>query len=268
MDHAARSTRWDRGPRLWLAAGLVLVAPSFAAGLDWDAIQKSGVLRAVTDDDPSMAFENELAEGFIKLHGLKLQRVTNKTLAQRISAVQAGEADVAFALFDTPERRQVVDFTVEVLPTVHSIATCRPQTPVTSTEELRTRQVGAMQGSIIEEAARRVGVPATSIVLFPGVTQLAEGLCQGKATAALIAIPDLVLLRKQFPNLEYRVPFGDLRTAAWALRKEDQKLKAALDAYLQGARRGGSWSRLVVKHWGPEALKVLGRARGDLAQSP
>lgn len=113
------------------------------------------MLRAVTGDDPSMAFENELAEGFVKLHGPKLQRVTNKTLAQRISAVLAGEADVAFALFDTPERRQVVDFTVEVLPTVHTIATCRPQTPVASTEELRTRQVGAMQGSIIEELAPR-----------------------------------------------------------------------------------------------------------------
>jgi ABC-type amino acid transport substrate-binding protein len=248
-----------------LILGAVALAPPPAYGLDWDTIQKRGVLRVVTDDDPSMAFENELIDGFVKLHGLKLQRVTEKPLTQRIPTVLAGEADMALALFDTPERRQVVDFTAEVLPTVHTIATCRPQTAVVSTEELRTRLVGTMQGSVIEEAARRVGVPPANLVGFPGVTQVAEALCQGKVTAALIAVPDLVLLRKLFPALEYRVPFGDVRTAAWVVRKEDQKLKAALDAYLLGARRGGSWSRLVVKHWGPDVLKVLGRARGDVA---
>jgi hypothetical protein len=51
--------------------------------------------------------------------------------------------------------------------------------------------------------------------------------------------------------------------ASWALRKSDPELKRALDAHLESSRRTGAWSRLVVKYYGKNALKVLDRAREE-----
>ena len=48
---------------------------------------------------------------------------------------------------------------------------------------------------------------------------------------------------------------------AWAVRKQDTALRAALDEYLGNVRRGPSWSRLLVQYFGDQALQVLGRGR-------
>jgi len=50
-------------------------------------------------------------------------------------------------------------------------------------------------------------------------------------------------------------------SSAWGLRRGDASLKRALDEYLVAARRSGSWNRLVHRHYGQDALDVLGRAR-------
>src|SRR6185436_10740126 len=170
-------------------AFLVLAGSSAAA--DWEQIQKRGVLRVITDDDPATAFDNDLMDGFLKLHGLKMEMLRNHALAERIPLVMSGQADVAMSLFITPEREKLVDFTVEVLPTVYTMATCRPAKPVESIEELRTRKVGLLKGSIMERTALRAGVPAENIVGLPEVKVVIESLCSGRVTAALVAMPDL-----------------------------------------------------------------------------
>jgi len=61
-------------------------------------------------------------------------------------------------------------------------------------------------------------------------------------------------------NLVAGVLVGARHSAAWGLRKEDQALKAALDEYLRLKQQSASWSRLVVKYFGPDALAILDRA--------
>jgi hypothetical protein len=43
------------------------------------------------------------------------------------------------------------------------------------------------------------------------------------------------------------------------VRKEDAELLAALDEYVSNFRAGSSWSRLIVKYFGDQALRALGR---------
>jgi ABC-type amino acid transport substrate-binding protein len=45
------------------------------------------------------------------------------------------------------------------------------------------------------------------------------------------------------------------------VRKGEPELKQALDEYLVGMRKAGTWSRLVVQYFGDRALSVLGRAK-------
>ena len=50
---------------------------------------------------------------------------------------------------------------------------------------------------------------------------------------------------------------------AWAVRKEDTALLAALDDFVAGTRRTPTWGRLVVKYFGEEAPEILKRAREE-----
>ena len=43
------------------------------------------------------------------------------------------------------------------------------------------------------------------------------------------------------------------------MRKEDKQLKVALDEYLVNVRKSATWSRLIVKYFGEQALKALGK---------
>jgi len=49
--------------------------------------------------------------------------------------------------------------------------------------------------------------------------------------------------------------------AAYAARKDAPELLRALDEYIGNLQKTGTWSRLVVKYFGNDALAVLGRAK-------
>jgi ABC-type amino acid transport substrate-binding protein len=59
--------------------------------------------------------------------------------------------------------------------------------------------------------------------------------------------------------LEDGVELGSAGSTAWGVRKTDPELKGLLDEYLQNVKKTATWSRLVVKYFGEDALRVLGR---------
>ncbi|HSD67566.1 MAG TPA: hypothetical protein VLF95_12730, partial [Vicinamibacteria bacterium] len=69
-----------------------------------------------------------------------------------------------------------------------------------------------------------------------------------------------ILAAERHPGLEAGLSVGDPAHAAWGVRKQDDRLKAELDAYIDNLRGGGSWNRLLLTYFGEKALAVLGRA--------
>jgi ABC-type amino acid transport substrate-binding protein len=63
------------------------------------------------------------------------------------------------------------------------------------------------------------------------------------------------------PDLQAGLLLGAPGHAAFAVRKDAPELQRALDDYLGNLRKTGSWSRLVVKYFGNDALAILGRAK-------
>lgn len=57
------------------------------------------------------------------------------------------------------------------------------------------------------------------------------------------------------------VTVGPTGSVAWAVRKEDRALRAALDLHLANVRKSASWNLLLVKYFGEQAPLVLGRRR-------
>lgn len=70
-----------------------------------------------------------------------------------------------------------------------------------------------------------------------------------------------VVAQRHDPALQLGVQMGDPQSLGFGVRHDQPKLRAALDAYLANVRRTPTWSRLVVKYFGPAGLEILRRSR-------
>jgi ABC-type amino acid transport substrate-binding protein len=79
-------------------------------------------------------------------------------------------------------------------------------------------------------------------------------------TATVTSVVDFTMAKKRDAALRAGAFVGPAGSGAWGVRRGDKALRQALDEYIAGARRSGSWNRLVIRYYGPDALEVLGRA--------
>jgi peptidoglycan lytic transglycosylase F len=253
-----------------LAAALAMAAAG--EGADLADVKARGTLRVIIAADespdtfaftpgPRPGFERDLMERFAQLHDLRLDVVRAPGYGDRIPMLLRGEGDVIAAIFDTPDRREKVTFTSEVIPT-HNVAVTLPPHPViTRLEDLRATRVGIIRGAKPAEAAAEAGVKARDLVPYEKMDDLLRALKANEVGAAVLPISELALAGKRVAGLEAGLTVGAPGTVAWAVRKEDTALRGAMDDYLANVRRSPSWSRLVVQYFGDQALAVLGRGR-------
>jgi polar amino acid transport system substrate-binding protein len=256
--------------KLPLAVTLVLAASAPAHARDLAQVRAQGVLRVIVaaDEAPETfsfaggarpGFERELLEGFAKLQGVKLDPVKVKLHSDRIPALTRGDGDLIVAIFDTEDRRKLVDFTVEVMPTHNVSVTLAPRPAVQSLAELKTLRVGAIRGAKPAEEAGAAGVSA--LTLYDTQDEMKQALKRGAIDAMVLPISELVVVSRDSAGLVAGATVGPPGKVAWAVRKTDASLRAALDEYLGNVRRGPSWSRLLVQYFGDQALQVLGRGK-------
>ena len=238
---------------------------------DFPEMRSRGSLRVIAaegeqpemfDFDPDPAkpgLEREMLEGFARLKRLKLEVVPVKAFADRIPALLRGDGDVIVGLVDTAERRRQIGFTAEVLPVRHLVVTQNPAAPVNSVEELRKRTLGTIRGTTWAQETLAAGVPESQVEYFPDTEPLLEALAAGRIDAVVMTISDFTLAAARHRGLEPGAFLGEASRAAWGVRKQDLKLKAEIDGYIENLRSGASWNRLIVKYFGEKALDVLGR---------
>jgi ABC-type amino acid transport substrate-binding protein len=166
------------------------------------------------------------------------------------------------AIFDTEDRRKQVAFTCEVMPTHNVLVTLKPAPPVADAAALKAlASVGAIRGAKPAEAVAEAGVPASSLRLFESRDALLVALRSKQVAAVVLPVSELAIAERDFPGLQAGATVGPPGRVAWAVRKEDEALRQALDQHVTNARRGPTWGRLIVRYFGAQALTVLGRAR-------
>ena len=260
------------GTTMTLAVALAAGVAVASEGADLAEVKARGALRVIiaADESPDTfaltagtrpGFERDLIERFTQLQSLKLEVVRAPGYADRIPMLLRGEGDVIAAIFDTPDRRERVAFTSEVIPTHNVAVTLPPHPPIRSLEELHAVKVGVIRGAKPAEAAAEAGVKPRDLVAYEKMDDLLRALKAGEVGAAVLPISELALAAKRVAGLEAGMKVGAPGTVAWAVRKEDNALRTSLDDYLTNVRRSETWSRLVVQYFGDQALAVLGRAR-------
>ena len=256
------------------AIAATLAATTLAGGpvlsADLADIKSRGTLRviSVADEAPETfdlkggarpGFERELVETFAHLQGLKIEVAPARGLPDRIPMLLAGRGDLVVAIFDTAERRQQVAFTSEIMPTYNVAVTLLPKPAPATLEELRREKVGVVRGAAPGDDAAAAGVK--SLRRFDSLGDMLPALAGEEITALVIPISEYALAAKREPRLTAGVAVGPSGTVAWAVRKEDVALRAALDEHLANVRKSASWNLLLVKYFGEQAPVVLGRRR-------
>ena len=251
---------------------LVALCSPGAARADLKEIAARGTLKVLTgfDEQPELysfsatgepGFEREIVEGFARLHRLKVESVQVTNFDEIITLLNRGEGDLITGMIDTPARRQSIDFTVEVLPSRHAVLTRKPAPVIATLDEFRKARVGVIPGTSWEAEAVAAGVPRGNLLPMAGMKELLADLKAGKAQATVMAFADATLAVRRDPALQIGLFLGAPGHSSFGVRKQDPELRRALDAYITTLRKGASYSRFIVKYFGNDALRVLGRAR-------
>jgi ABC-type amino acid transport substrate-binding protein len=195
----------------WLAA-FVAAAP-FAAAADLTQIKARGTLRvlAAADEDPvwfsiragaSPGFEREVLEGFARLHKLRFEAVPVVRWEDAIPMLLRQDGDVLGGMSVTPERRQRVDFSVELLPARSIVVTRRPGDRARTLAELRAARVVIVPNTTWAEALEKAGVPVSRALRVADISAAVEAIQTGHADATVTGVVDFLLQRRKHRDLE------------------------------------------------------------------
>lgn len=255
-----------------VALALAFLAPA-GAGADFPDIQKRGSLRVLvmvdarrpeffTLDPARPGFDQEVLQGFVQLHHLKLQPVPVPAWDALIPALLEGKGDMIAGRFTVTEsRKKLVAFSAEVFPTRNVVLTRQPRRVVRTLEELRTEKVGTIRGTSMAEAIAAAAVPPSRVDDGIPAGGFAEALKSGRITAAVWGVESAIAAQREDPALQIGMFLGPPSSLAYAVRKSDAALLEALNEYISNLRRTPTWNRLVVDYFGAAALDVLRKAR-------
>ena len=250
-----------------------LLAAAGASAFDLPEIRKHGTLRvlAVVSGEETYfvspradlppGFDVEILQGFARLQGLKLEVVPVSRWDGLIPSLRQAKGDlIAGGFTDTESRRLQIDFTAEVFPTRSVVITRKPDPVVHSIEELKSRKVGTIRGTFMEEELAAAGITNVDTSIATGELPLARRTA--RVAAAVDGLEAALTAKAKDPDLQCGMFLGRPSSLAYGVRKGDRALREALDAYISNVRRTSTWSRLVVKYFGPSSLEILKKARG------
>jgi polar amino acid transport system substrate-binding protein len=245
-----------------LAAALALLAGA-ADARSLAEVSQAGVIRVgVNPNFPPMSsygrtnqfegFDVDVASEIARALGVKVQLVPTAT-AQRIPFLTAGRVDLALgALTITPERAQVVDFTLPLhTETMSVLLTDRVR--ATSWRELDRPEVTLvnMRGNT-SVALLKEKLPRAKLLLVDGNADTVRALAQGRADAMVENIDFFWRYTKAYPNVAWRrLPEPILtKTCGIGVEKGNATLRAAVDDVLRRLHGDGTVGRLWEKWYG------------------
>lgn len=265
----ARSITLSRGFRdmrkLLSALLLVMLAalPAATMARPLAEVRSAGVIRiGVNPNFPPMSaygpknelegFDVDVANAIARALGVKLQLVPTAT-AQRIPFLTAGRVDLALgALTITPERAEVVDFTVPLhTETMSVLLTDRVRAK--SWRELDRADITLvnMRGNT-SVALLKEKLPKAKVLLVDGNADTVRALAQGRADAMVENIDFFWRYTKAHPNVRWqRLPEPILtKTCGIGVGKGNVTLRAAVDEALRKLHSDGTIGRLWEKWYG------------------
>ena len=230
---------------------------------DWPAIKEAGRLRMLTVNAPTtyylwrgelLGFEYELARAFAKQHGLELEVVVAKDVAELLDWLVAGRGDlIAAGLTSTPERlARGLRFTTRYLEVRETIVTAGE--PAAALSDLRGRTVTvhpatSYAATLAALADTNADAPAFQVAFAPLATQtLLDAVAAGELDATLADSHRAELAATFHDNLALGFALQP-KGLAWAVAAQNEELLARLNDYVRAGYRGYDFNVLRNKYF-------------------
>jgi ABC-type amino acid transport substrate-binding protein len=264
--------------RTVLRAGLGLMAAAAAgrarpaagqADPVWDRIVREKKLRVHAVQFPPQTYRDQDGgewKGFdadvfryvAKQLGLELEVVWTTTAAM-IPTLTAGRSDIGVAVYKTPEREKVVDFTVPYKWVGDHVIVHAEDKQITGLEQLKGKVVGAPRGTAEEQAARQIHEAgyAREVRIHDSVDAMFRDLTAKRVDAVIYQTIYYQWLQTRNPDLKGRLAFEvdpkffgrtERSPSQFPLAKGARRLADAVNKVIVEMRENGEMARIFGKY--------------------
>lgn len=235
-----------------------------------ETVRQDGTLRVgVNPNFPPMSsygasnqlegFDVDVANRIGEALGVKVQIVPTEA-AQRVPFLTSGRIDLSLgALTITPERQQLIDYTVPLHTEAMSVLTT-DRLQVESWQQLDSPDVTLvnMRGNLSVQVLKEK-LPKAKVLLVDGNADTVRALAQGRADALVENIDFFMNFTKNYPDVKWRTLPDHFFVAQCGIgvAKGNDSLRTAVDALLRQWHADGTIATLWQKWYGaPMAVPV------------
>jgi len=172
----------------------------------------------------------------------------------RIPLLSANSVDlIAGTMTDTPQRREVVDFSLTFFYTGAQFLV-KKGSPIKNVNDIAGKRIASQQGSTNAKILREK-YPQAQLREFPDQPAAFQALLQGQVDAFTNDGIQLAGLKAKAPNPAEWEIVGDFYSEepyGMAMRKGDAKFKAAVDGGLKNGFESGKYFEIYEKWFGPK----------------
>ncbi|MCC6807253.1 MAG: transporter substrate-binding domain-containing protein [Deltaproteobacteria bacterium] len=230
---------------------------------DLDDIQKKDVLRVLTRNSSTsyfvyrgeqLGFEYELMQNLTKELGVRLEVVippSREALAQYLAE---GKGDiVAAGITITDERKKDYEFSAPYNTISELLIVPASDTTTKGLGDLKGAKIAVRKSSSyyasLEKLKAQHGFEIQAVDEAMETEEILDGVAEGKfrATVADSNIVEVELTYAQ--RVRSAGPIGEPRQVGWMIRKDQPKLKAALDAHIKKTYKGMFYNMTVNKYF-------------------
>jgi len=226
--------------------------------LTYDGIDQKGL--AV---DLAEAFEEHLGERTGKRHGEFQVIIMPVARDDLLPYLTAGKGDLVVAnLTITPARQALVDFSDPTYPGVRELVVTGPGAPdVASLDDLVDSEVHIRPSSSyfehltalnqVREKAGQEEIPVVEADEILEDYDLLELVNAGLIPAIIVDSHKAALWAQVFENIEVHedLAINEGGSIAWALRQDSPKLMAAVNDFVQGAKKGTLLGNILIERY-------------------
>jgi len=252
-----------------LAVALSLTPPVGAQQDTMAKIKETGVLTIgtrtgsppfayINKDNQWVGFSIDLVEQLVKPsvekavgHTIKVEK-KESTPPTRIPLLSSNAVDlIAGTMTDTPQRREVVDFSLTFFYTGAQFLV-KKGSPIKGVNDIAGKRIASQQGSTNAKIIREK-YPQAQLREFPDQPAAFQALIQGQVDAYTNDGIQLAGLKAKSPTPGDWEVVGDFYSEepyGMAMRKGDAKFKAAVDAGLKNGFESGKYFEIYDKWFG------------------
>jgi membrane-bound lytic murein transglycosylase MltF len=252
-----------------LMGGLIYIREKTIVSRDYPEIRKEGVLRIVTESDPSGYFENgnqiegfqyELSKAIARLSGLEILMYLDINLDKSFEGLQNNYYDIiARNIPTTSQLKETYLFTDPVILSKHVLIQRKKAhnhgiEPIRNQLDLadKTLHVPASSPALLrlQHLQREIG-DTVFIVEEPlySPEQLILMVVQGDIDYAVCDMQIALVMEKQYPEIDIKTDISFTQLQAWAIRKTSPALLDSLNHWLHLLRETGEFDTIYRQYY-------------------